>query len=208
MEHTQEKWVQFGTTYASNPKQTMKRQSNNTELERYWWISDHGRVKITTNYNDAVKWPKLSLTGGQRTRYLAISNNNLIEKYVHRLVARFFIGVPQTDERMTVDHINGNKLDNHYTNLEWVTYKENIRRYWDTRRANGKQEDSDYITIADEVLRTRPRVDRDQEVIELYQQGFTCKSIKEQLGLTNCNVQHAVKQYRLENNITGRNRKN
>ena len=111
----EERWELFGTTYASNPKRTMKRQRNDAELERYWWISDHGRVKVTTNYNDAVKWPKLSLTGGQTKQYLAISNNNLIEKYVHRLVARFFIGIPDENERWTVDHIDGNKLNNHHT---------------------------------------------------------------------------------------------
>lgn len=205
MQQTNERWVIFGTTYAPNPKQTMKGQLNNTELERYWWISDRGRVKITTNYNDAVKWPKLSLTGGKTTKYLAISNNNLVEKYVHRLVARFFLDMPQTDERWTVDHLDGNKLNNHWQNLEWVTYQTNIRRYWEARRANGKQEDSDYITIAEEVLRTRPREERDRKILTLYIKGFTCKSIKEQLGLTNYTVKQAVNNYRIENNIKRRN---
>jgi len=204
----EERWELFGTTYASNPKRTMKRQRNDAELERYWWISDAGRVKVTTNYNDAVKWPKLSLTGGQRTQYLAISNNNLIEKYVHRLVARFFIGPPPEDgQRWTVNHISGNKLENHYTNLEWITYKENIRHYWDARRANQIDPDNEYISMAQEVVRTRPRHERDQEIIRLYQQGWTQASIKEQLGVTTYQVVKAVSRWRKANNIKSRNRK-
>lgn len=203
----EERWELFGTTYASNPKRTMNGQRNDAELERYWWISDHGRVKVTTNYNDAVKWPKISLTGGQRTQYLAISNNNLIEKYVHRLVARFFIPMEDTGERMTVNHIDGNKLNNHYTNLEWITYKENIRHYWEARRANQIDPDNEYISMAQEITRTRPRQERDAEIIRLYREGWTQASIKEQLGLTTYQVTNAVSAWRKANNINTRNRK-
>lgn len=203
----EERWELFGTTYASNPKRTMNGQRNDAELERYWWISDHGRVKVTTNYNDAVKWPKISLTGGQRTQYLAISNNNLIEKYVHRLVARFFIPMEDTGERMTVNHIDGNKLNNHYTNLEWITYKENIRHYWEARRANQIDPDNEYISMAQEITRTRPREERDAEIIRLYREGWTQKAIKEQLGLTTYQVTNAVSAWRKANNINTRNRK-
>lgn len=41
---------------------------------------------------------------------------------VHQLVARTFIPNPENKE--TVNHINGNKLDNHISNLEWATSKE------------------------------------------------------------------------------------
>lgn len=203
----EEQWQLFGTTYASNPNRTMKGQLNDNTLERYWWISDHGRVKVTTNYNDAIKWPKLSLTGGQRTQYLAISNNNLIEKYVHRLVARFFIPMEDTGEKMTVNHIDGNKMNNHYTNLEWITYKDNIRHYWDARRANQIDPNNEYISMAQEVIRTRPREERNAEIIRLYREGWTQASIKEQLGLTSYQVQHAVSTWRKANNINTRNRK-
>jgi len=206
MEHENERWVQFGTTYASNPKRTMKRQLSDKSLERYWWISDAGRVKVTTNYNDAVKWPKLSLTGGQRTQYLAISNNNLIEKYVHRLVARFFVGLPPEDgQRWTVNHISGNKLDNHYTNLEWVTYKENIRHYWAARRANELSNQNEYMSLAEEVRRAMPRQERDQEIIRLYQEGWTQAYIRETTGYTAYQVHKAVGNWRKANNINTRN---
>lgn len=42
---------------------------------------------------------------------------------VHRLVATNFIREPVGRE--VVNHIDGNKLNNHYSNLEWCTYREN-----------------------------------------------------------------------------------
>ena len=46
--------------------------------------------------------------------------------YAHRLVAQLFVDNDDPIHRNVVDHIDGNKLNNHYTNLQWLTNKDNL----------------------------------------------------------------------------------
>ena len=46
--------------------------------------------------------------------------------YGHRLVAEAFI--PNPDNLPVINHIDGNKLNNSVTNLEWVSYSENVEK--------------------------------------------------------------------------------
>lgn len=52
--------------------------------------------------------------------------------YAHRLVAQLYI--PNPDNLPEVNHKDRNKLNNHYSNLEWCTHKHNIQHSFDNGR--------------------------------------------------------------------------
>ena len=58
-------------------------------------------------------------------------NKKLKNYHVHRLVAEAFI--PNPNGYDTVDHIDGNKLNNNVENLQWISRGDNIRKAGDAR---------------------------------------------------------------------------
>jgi len=57
-------------------------------------------------------------------------NNKGTKIATHRLLATHFI--PNPENKRTVNHIDGNKLNNSLSNLEWATDAENIQHAYDT----------------------------------------------------------------------------
>jgi hypothetical protein len=90
-----------------------------------WYVDETGKLYVSTNYRGrnivmAEKTPTLNKKRGYM--YVRTTNGNL---QVHRLVASAF--VPNPNNKQYVNHIDGDKQNNHYTNLEWVTCRENVQ---------------------------------------------------------------------------------
>lgn len=89
--------------------------------EGYYEISNHGNVR-STSYK-GVKQLSPSI---QRNGYLNVIfciKQIKAHKTIHRLVAINFIDNP--DNLPTVNHLDGNKLNNLVDNLEWCTVEHN-----------------------------------------------------------------------------------
>lgn len=56
----------------------------------------------------------------------------LVQVPVHRLVALTWVDNPDPSSKNMVNHIDGNKLNNHVDNLEWCTCSENNQHAYDT----------------------------------------------------------------------------
>ena len=88
--------------------------------EGYYKISNNGQIKNTkTNKN---------LTGDINSAgYKRITLYSPVKKrfFIHRLVAEHFCNKPSNYKELVVNHIDGNKLNNDYKNLEFVTRSEN-----------------------------------------------------------------------------------
>ena len=52
-------------------------------------------------------------------------NGKFKQKLLHRLLAKAFI--PNPEDKLNINHIDGNGLNNSLENLEWSTQKENVR---------------------------------------------------------------------------------
>lgn len=85
-------------------------------------VSDDGCVRNVGNKRE-IKTHIHSKTSPYLNVIIANDEGKKKHKNIHRLVAEAFINNPQN--KPCVNHKDGNKLNNHKDNLEWVTHSEN-----------------------------------------------------------------------------------
>lgn len=97
------------------------------------WKPVHGVSRYLINENGDVKsliTNKIMRTKidryGYKTIGLVKDNGKKWYATIHRLVALTYIDNPQPDVFNQVNHIDGNKLNNHVSNLEWCSPKANV----------------------------------------------------------------------------------
>lgn len=101
-------------------------------FESAYMVSNTGRIKSKDRtiesgrgWNVTRKSKVIKLSINKATGYYMINLNCRGKKYpklIHRLVAQAFI--PNKLSKETVNHKDGNKLNNHVSNLEWATRSE------------------------------------------------------------------------------------
>ena len=111
-------------------------------------VSSHGNLKRGDFKNKkngdngaGYKFAPISVVGEKRQKSF----------YVHRLVAEKFIGKPK-DGNMQVNHIDGDKSNNHWSNLEWVCPKDNIKHMHENGLNTNRKNHGTTVKLSDEVI--------------------------------------------------------
>lgn len=95
----------------------MEKRIRLNEQDTPFWLEDTGRLR-----NERTKrWLKGRINKGYHFYSLYFKGKQYI-LYTHRAVAKYFI--PNPENLPIVHHLDGNKLNNIYTNLQWISTKE------------------------------------------------------------------------------------
>lgn len=123
-------------------------------------VSNHGKVR-SLKRNNILK-PEIKNDGYLRVCLYA--NGKKKHKRINRLVARAFI--ENQNNKSQVNHKDGNKKNNHVSNLEWMTDKENKKHsVKNGLNAYGERNGKSKLK-KDDILKIRKKI-KNQESIKL-----------------------------------------
>jgi hypothetical protein len=143
-------------------------------------VSSLGRVRSTDRFSGKrrglVKGKELVQTSNKRgyPEVRLFKDSKSTAKVVHRLVAKAFI--PNDENKLQVNHIDGNKLNNKTSNLEWMNNSENQKHAYSLGLQPSRAgEGNGRSVLTDEKVTT---------IKELYNSGKTAKEVSEILEVS------------------------
>ena len=100
-----------------------------------FWLEDTGRLRNAKTR----RWLKGGINKGYHFYSLYFKGKQYI-LYTHRIVAEYFIENDNINEKTIVHHIDGNKLNNNYLNLQWVSPSSHNQTIKDLKQTNLNRE--------------------------------------------------------------------
>jgi hypothetical protein len=88
-----------------------------------YWVNQYGQV-----WSCKLETYLVPVTNRNYATITLVNKGSRKTITIHRLVASVFLEVPPDSDKMVVNHIDGNKFNNHYRNLEWTTLEENTQK--------------------------------------------------------------------------------
>lgn len=107
---------------------------NITGFEDLYQVSNFGRVRRKKGYQAKKDRILKPIDNGNGYLGVALSKNSIYKRYyIHRLVAKTFIG----DSNKEVNHKDGDKSNNKLSNLEWLSRSENQKHRYKVLKHKG-----------------------------------------------------------------------
>lgn len=141
--------------------------------EGLYEVSSIGRVK---SFHGRKEYMKPFLNGGYER--MQLTKDKVRKKILtHRLVAMAFL--PNVYKKPCINHKDGNKLNNRFSNLEWCTIQENNKHSIDNNLKTDKGEDSPRAKLTNsQVL----------EIVDLYKKGKNKSELSRMFNISRRNI--------------------
>lgn len=112
-----------------------KFDETNTSHKVKYYVSIFGNLYSQNENTGKIRQLKLSPCGAG---YLRANINGKTQK-VHIIVAETFYRTRDRDKGEVINHLDGNKLNNHKDNLEITTQSNNIKHAWENKLSNSNK---------------------------------------------------------------------
>tara|TARA_R110000822_G_scaffold79199_4_gene189569 strand:+ start:206 stop:682 length:477 start_codon:yes stop_codon:yes gene_type:complete len=144
--------------------------------EKIYQVSNFGRVKSLIGLTDRIL--KANVVGSGYNAISLSKEGKVVTKRIHQLVAMSFLGHEPNGHALVVNHIDFDKTNNHVSNLEIVTNRENTNH-------KHLKSTSKYIGVSFQTSRNK------------WKSNIYIDGVQKYLGLFNCETS-AHLAYQLE----------